>query len=511
MTPPSSAAALPDAPAASAPRIEPHVLRVAVVVILGAIMSVLDTTIVNVALHDLSGDLHASLSSIQWVITGYLLSLAAVIPVTGWAVRRYSARRLYLIALVVFTVGSAMCALATTSPELIAFRVIQGIGGGMLTPIGQMILVKAAGPKNLAKVMSLIGVPIVLAPVFGPTLGGLLLQGAGWQWIFLVNAPVGATALLLGWKLLPHDEASSSQAGRLDVVGLALAATGVVGVTYGLSKSEAAGSLTASSVVIPVVAGLVLLGLFVVRSRRIERPLLDLSLFANPAFRAASVVTFCLGAALFGAMILLPLYFQTIRGEDAIDTGLLLIPQGLGGGLGMALAGRLTDRLGAGRTSLLGGAILSVATIPFVLVTAGTSFAVLGAAMLVRGVGVGLAIMPAMTAAFSVLTKEQVNDATPQLTVLQRVGGSLGTAIIAVVLQGYVQHAHTVAAAGTGFANTYWWVMGVSLVALIPTLMLARIERRTARERTELEATLAQPAGDSTGSIRARHPVPEAV
>src|SRR6204780_4141907 len=175
-----------------APRIEPHVMRVAIVVILGAIMSVLDTTIVNVALHSLSVDLHASLSSIQWVITGYLLSLAAVIPVTGWAVRRYSARRLYLIALVVFTLGSALCALATSSGELIAFRVIQGIGGGMLTPIGQMILVKAAGPRNLPKVMSLIGVPIVLAPVFGPTLGGLLLQTVAWQWIFLINVPVGA-------------------------------------------------------------------------------------------------------------------------------------------------------------------------------------------------------------------------------------------------------------------------------------------------------------------------------
>ena len=293
-------------------------MRVAIVVILGAIMSVLDTTIVNVALHDLSIDLHASLSGIQWVITGYLLSLAAVIPVTGWAVRRYSARRLYLIALVVFTAGSALCALATNSGELIAFRVLQGVGGGMLTPIGQMILVKAAGPRNLPKVMSLIGVPIVLAPVFGPTLGGLLLQSVGWQWIFMINVPVGVLALTMAWRLLPHDAAGTDQAGRLDVIGLVLAALGVVGLTYGLSESETAGTLTSPSVLIPALAGIALLALFVTRSRRIERPLLDLKLFANPAFRAASIVTFCLGAALFGAMILMPLYFQTVRGEDAI-------------------------------------------------------------------------------------------------------------------------------------------------------------------------------------------------
>jgi EmrB/QacA subfamily drug resistance transporter len=458
-------------------------MRVAIVVVLGAIMSVLDTTIVNVALHDLSGDLHASLGSIQWVITGYLLSLAAVIPVTGWAVRRFSARRLYLIALVVFTAGSALCALAASSGELIAFRVLQGIGGGMITPIGQMILVKAAGPRNLPKVMSFIGVPIVLAPVFGPTLGGLLLQTVGWQWIFLINAPVGALAFAMAWRLLPHDEAGSTQAGRLDVLGLVLAAAGVVGITYGLSESETAGSLIASSVLVPVLAGLALLALFVLRSRRTKYPLLDLSLFSNPAFRAASIVTFCLGAALFGAMILMPLYFQTVRGQDAISTGLLLIPQGIGGGLGMFLSGRLTTRLGAGRTSLLGGMILAMATIPFILVTAGTPFPAIGAAMGLRGIGVGLAIMPAMTAAFSVLSREQVNDASPQLTVLQRVGGSLGTAVIAVVLEGHIKQAHTQPALASGFGHTYWWVMAVTLVALLPTLLLTRIERRARQQQ----------------------------
>ena len=460
--------------------------RVAIVVILGAIMSVLDTTIVNVALHDLSHDLHSPLGQIQWVITGYLLSLAAVIPITGWAVKRYSARRLYLIALVVFTAGSALCALATTSGELIVFRVMQGVGGGMLTPIGQMILVKAAGPKNMAKVMSVIGVPIVLAPVFGPTLGGLLLQSVGWQWIFLINVPIGALALVLALRLLPHDESGTTHAGRLDFLGLALAAPGVVGITYGLSESQTAGSLTASSVLLPVLAGLGLLALFVIRSRRIERPLLDLKLFSNPAFRAASITTFCLGAALFGAMILMPLYFQTVRGEDAINTGLLLIPQGLGGGVGMVFSGRLTQRIGAGRTSLLGGVILAIATIPFVLVTATTPFAVIGVAMAVRGIGVGLAIMPAMTAAFSVLNREQINDATPQLTVLQRVGGSLGTAIIAVVLEGQIKHAHTAVATAAGFGTTYWWVMGATLIGLLPTLLLARIERQAKQAQANM-------------------------
>ncbi|HEX4753182.1 MAG TPA: DHA2 family efflux MFS transporter permease subunit, partial [Solirubrobacterales bacterium] len=303
MTPSPDAAAAPTDPNA----LDRETMIVAAVVLIGAVMTILDTTIVNVAIDRLSIDFNASLTTIQWVVTGYTLSLAAVIPASGWAADRFGTKRIYLSSLALFMLGSALCAVAWSADSLIAFRVLQGVGGGMLTPIGQMILVKAAGPRNLAKVMSLIGVPIVLAPVFGPTLGGLLLQSVGWQWIFLINAPIGAIALFLAFRLLPRDEAGTTQAGRLDVLGLALAAAGVVGVTYGLSQSESAGSLTSSSVVLPVLGGLVLLALFVLRSRRVERPLLDLRLFAQPAFRAASVVTFCLGAALFGAMILMPL------------------------------------------------------------------------------------------------------------------------------------------------------------------------------------------------------------
>jgi EmrB/QacA subfamily drug resistance transporter len=418
------------------------------------------------------------------VITGYLLSLAAVIPITGWAVRRFGARPLYLIALVVFTAGSALCGLAWSSTSLIAFRVLQGIGGGMLTPIGQMVLVKAAGPKNLPKVMSAIGIPIVLAPVFGPTLGGLLLQNAGWQWIFMINVPVGVVAFTLALRLLPREEAGVRNAGRLDFPGLLLSAAGTVGITYGLSESDAAGSLTSTKVLLPVLVGVALISAFVRRARRIENPLLDISLFKNHGFRAASVVTFCLGGALFGAMILMPLYFQTVRGQDAVNTGLLLIPQGVGGGLGMFLSGRATERIGAGMTSVLGAVILVIATVPFVLIGAGTSYFEIGAAMVVRGVGIGLAIMPAMTAAFSALGKDQVNDAAPQLTVLQRVGGSLGTAIIAVVLQGKTTGAGAHPSAGAlagAFAHTYWWVMGLTLIALLPTIALAKIERNARR------------------------------
>jgi EmrB/QacA subfamily drug resistance transporter len=461
--------------------VEPHVKRIAVVIVLGSIMSVIDTTIVNIALDSLSRDLHTPLNSVQWVITGYLLALAAVIPLTAWAVRRYSAYRVYIVALVLFTAGSALCGLANSIGELIAFRALQGIGGGMLLPTGMTILVKAVGRENLPKVMSVIGVPTVLAPVFGPTLGGLLLQSVGWHAIFLVNVPIGIVTFFVARKLLPHDHVEKADAGRLDWQGLLLAGAGTVGITYGLSESATAGNFTSMSVVLPVVVGLVLLAAFVLRSRRVAEPLLDLGLYRIKAYSAASVVFFCLGAGLFGALILLPLYFQVARGDDAIHTGLLLIPQGIGSAIGMNRSSMATRRFGAGLTSLWGCVILAVGTVPFLFVNGSTSFVIIGVAMVIRGAGVGLAFMPAMTAAFSALSHDQVNDASPQLNVIQRVGGSLGTAVIAVVLENKLTHLGSHASANAiaaSFAQTYWWVMVLIFAAIIPTIFLWRIERK---------------------------------
>jgi EmrB/QacA subfamily drug resistance transporter len=460
--------------------IDPHVRRVAVVIVLGSIMSILDTTIVNVALDSLSKDLHSSLSEIQWVVSAYLLALAAVIPVTAWAVRRYSAFRVYMWALVLFTLGSLLCGLATSTAELIAFRVLQGVGGGMLVPTGLTILVHASGPKNLAKVMSAIGVPMVLAPVFGPTLGGLLLQTVSWHAIFMINVPLGIATAFVAMRLLPRDHPDKGTAGSLDWQGLVLAATGTVGVTYGLSESANTGSVTSPSVVWPIVVGLMLVGAFVLRTRRVANPLLDLKLYRIKAYSSATVVMFCLGAAMFGAMILLPLYFQVARGESAVVTGLMLIPQGVGASIGMNRSALATGRFGAGLTSLCGGIVMVMATVPFLFITDTTPYALIASTMVLRGVGVGLAMMPAMTAAFGSLRHEQINDASPQINVIQRVGGSLGTAVIAVVLQDKLTHLGTSpssSATAGAFAQTYWWVVAMTVLALIPAAVLWRVER----------------------------------
>src|SRR5271166_3727639 len=190
-------------PAAS-DRIEPYVWRIAGVVILGMVMSILDTTIVNVALRTLGHDLHSSIAQIQWVVTGYLLALAAVIPVTGWAARRFGAKRVYLSSLVLFTIGSLLCAMAASATSLIFFRVLQGFGGGMIMPIGQLIMAQVAGPKRMGRVMSVVAMPAMLAPILGPVVGGAILEKLHWSWIFLVNVPIGVVAFIAGWRTIPH-------------------------------------------------------------------------------------------------------------------------------------------------------------------------------------------------------------------------------------------------------------------------------------------------------------------
>jgi EmrB/QacA subfamily drug resistance transporter len=466
-------------PAAS-DHIEPYIWKIAGVVILGMIMSILDTTIVNVALRTLGHDLHSSLAQIQWVITGYLLSLAAVIPITGWAARRFGAKQVYLTSLVLFTVGSALCAIATSTTELVLFRVLQGAGGGMIMPIAQLIMAQVAGPKRMGRVMGIVAMPAMLGPILGPVVGGTILESLHWSWIFLVNVPIGFIAFFLGWRTIPHTE--SGKAGRLDVVGLALLSTASTAVVYGLAQLGTPNtSLTAPVVVLPVVAALALTGVFCWHALRVERPLLDIRLYANRVFAAASFTTFALGAALFGAMILVPLYYQEVRHESLIATGLLVGPQGLGMLVAMPIAGRLTDRFGGGRVALCGVSILCLSTIPLAFIGANTSIVAISTVLLVRGVGIGFSFMPAMTTAFASLRPDQLSDATPQLNVLQRIGGAIGTAVLAVVLQRASGVAPSITHLAHAFNISYWWSFGTAAIALIPCVVLLRAENPRAR------------------------------
>src|SRR4051812_33559576 len=260
---------------------------VAGVATLGLIMAVLDTTIVNVALDTLSRDLHAPLSTIQWVSTAYLLTLAAVIPLSGWITERFGSKRTWIASIAVFAVGSALCATATSAEELILFRVVQGFGGGMLVPVGFTLVAQSAGPRRIGRALALIGVPILLGPIFGPIIGGLIVDNAAWQWIFVVNVPIAVVAIAAAARLL-HGDAGRADAGALDWVGVALLCPGLAGIVFGLSETESHGGITGPIAFGPIVAGFALVGLFVWHSRRVARPLIDVRLFRSGGFRAAA-------------------------------------------------------------------------------------------------------------------------------------------------------------------------------------------------------------------------------
>jgi EmrB/QacA subfamily drug resistance transporter len=469
------------------------------VIVVGTFMSILDATVVNVALETLHRSLHASLAQIQWVVTAYLLSLAAVIPVTGWMARRFGSRRIYLTSLALFTLGSGLCGLSWSTESLIVFRVLQGIGGGMLVPVGQMILARAAGPERIGRLMSVIGVPMLLGPVLGPMIGGVVVENASWRWIFFVNLPVGMIGFALAFRLL-HPE-PSEEAGSLDRLGLVLLSTGVPALTYGLAEYGEHARL-APRAWVPLVAGALLAVAFVAHALRSSRPLLDVRLFRRPAFGAASLTTFCIGGALFGSMILLPLFFQTVRGQSAAMTGLLMAPQGLGAALAMPIAGKLTDKIGGGVLTVFGVTAILAGTVPFAYIGAHTSFGLIAAAMVARGVGLGFSMMPSMATAFKLLRPHEIADATPQLNVLQRVGGSIGTAVLTVILaRSITAHLAAAGSAGVrdrldlmaaGYQHTYWWAIVASSVAIVPAAALWWLERHRPAAGLEVaEAELA--------------------
>lgn len=450
------------------------VRRVLVVVVLGQVMAMLDSTIVNIALKSMSATLSAPITGVQWVVTAYLLTFAAVTPVSGWVMNRFGAPAVYVWALVLFTAGSLLCGFGRSLIELICFRAVQGIGGGMMVPVGQALLIRMAGRDRLARVMSLLGVPTVLAPVFGPTIGGLLVAAGSWRWIFFVNVPIGLATIVLAKRMVPPWPAVN--AGPLDRLGLVLISTGLAGLTYGLTQITSVQQAFAARTLTTLLAGLVLTGLFVVHSVRSRHPLLPLHMYRNATVAWAALSVFCVGAVLYGGMILLPLYYQNVRGIDVVSTGLLLASGGAGSAAASWAATRIVERIGSGATALTGAAIGLAGTIPFCFITGHTAFVILGILQAVRGAGIALTLMPSLTTAYQALAPEQVSAATPQLTTVQRIGASLGVALFTVVLQDGIASQSSSSAAGA-YANVFRWVTGVALLLVIPAALMSRHQR----------------------------------
>jgi EmrB/QacA subfamily drug resistance transporter len=415
-------------------KLDKGVLIIAGVVVLGAIMSILDITVVSVALETFQNEFEATSAEVAWTMTGYTLALASVIPLTGWAADRFGTKRLYLLAVALFTAGSVLCALADDLQTLVLFRVLQGLGGGMLMPLGMTILTRAAGPHRVGRVMAVLGIPMLLGPIFGPILGGWLIDAASWHWIFLINLPIGIIALVYAYTVLPKDHVEPSE--TFDWLGMLLLSPGLALFLYGISTIPEEGTAWDGDVLVPAVIGLLLIVAFVpwALSRRNIHPLVELRLFQNSKMTVAVIAMALFAIAFFGASLLFPLYFQQVRGEDALGAGLLLAPQGLGAMITMPIAGFMADKRGPGKVVLAGIATVTVGMAMFTRLEADTSYTFILASLFVMGLGMGATMMPIMSAALQTLTDHNIARGSTLMNITQQVAASVGTALFSVIL-----------------------------------------------------------------------------
>lgn len=496
-----------------------HLIEVSAVVILGIIMSILDTTIVNVALDTLARDFNTDLTTIQWVATGYLLALATVIPVTGWASQRFGTKRLFILSITLFTIGSMLCGAAWSSSSLIAFRVLQGLGGGMIGPVGMTILTQAAGPSRIGRMMGVIGVPMLLAPIAGPILGGWLVEEVSWRWIFYVNVPIGILAVVLAQRFLRGARTPSEES--LDWKGLLLLSPGLAALVYGLSQTGPRGGFDAPQAFVPMLIGLLLVASFIVHALRRADALIDVRLFKDKVMAVATSASFVLSMSFFGSMIMMPLYFQIARGLSAFQAGLLVAPQGLGAALMIPLAGRITDRHGPGRIVPFGALLLLACIFGLTHLQADTPYWEIVVALFAMGIGMGATMMPTMSSAFITLRHEQVPKASSALNAIQRVGGSIGVAVLTT----YLTHVVTVEFATRGidasgssglgalealptsgqeqlvpliaeaFGKTYWVSFAMICVMFVLSLFLPRHGTTEAIARKDGDQLPSEPPG----------------
>lgn len=459
--------------------IDPAVRRTATVLIVGVLAVVFDTTIMSVALHTLSDELHAPISTIQWVTTGYVLAMAATVPISGWLQRFLGGKNAWILALALFLLGSVLCSLSWSAESLIAFRVVQGVGGGIMMPLMMNIIMQAAGGRNLGRISATIGLPAMLGPILGPAIGGVILNGLDWRWIFLVNVPFCVAGLILAAIMLAPDP--GNRRARLDVVGLLLLVPSLIALLVGVSNSTGAAGFAAGDAWIPLVLGALLLVAFVAYALRIgDRALVDVRLFAKRPVWSSSLLLLLSGLAAYGIMLLLPLYLQNLRGYDVLAAGLFMIPQGIGTLLARPLAGRLVDTVGPRVVALAGFAVVAIATVPFAMSSATTNEWVLMAVLLVRGIGLGGLVLPLMVAPMQSLTKPEIPHASIITRTAQQLGGSFGTAILAVVLQSALtaNAAQGAAGAAAAFDQAFWWSIGFTVLAVLLCLFLPGRPRR---------------------------------
>jgi EmrB/QacA subfamily drug resistance transporter len=428
------------------------------VVALGLLMAILDSTIVSVVLPEIATAFHTDYQTITWVGTGYFLANAAVIPIVGYLSDRVGSKTMFLLVLGLFTLGSALCVLAPTVPWLIAFRVLQGLGGGALIPVAMAMIFRLFAPTERAGAIVLLMVPLLLGPAFGPTLGGYLATSFSWNAIFTINLPIGVIAFVLALLTLRNTteqassqtegETSSAQPGarRFDVVGLVLSMAGFSALVYGITKTGTQ-NWTDPAVLGFLAAGVFSLIAFVVVELRVSDPVIDVRLFRSYTFTIANVLQWVTVAILFGSLFLVPFFFEQVEGLSALSTGEILISQGLAMAVGLAIGGKFYNIVGPRLLCVAGVAIVTVSMFGFTNIQVTTTGADLQLWLILRGLGLGLVGQPLQTLAVSVVSNQQMAKATSLISATKTVFGAIGVAVFTTYLtQQATAHGHAIAA-----------------------------------------------------------------
>lgn len=402
--------------------------QAAIVVVLGMFMAVLDNTIVNVALPRMQNAFHTDWQSVVWVASAYFLSSAAVIPVTGYLGDRLGSKWVWVASLAFFTGASALCALAPTVGWLITFRVIQGIGAGALFPLALAIAYREFPPTERGPAAAVVGVPLLLAPTFGPTIGGYLTTTFDWQAIFLVNVPLGALGLILAiWVLRPDAPEIAAQGRGFDVMGLLLAMIGTLALVYAIDRAGTRG-WGDSTVDGLLISGVLLLAGFTVYELRSRDPVMDVRLFREGAFTVSNIVSWAIGAVGFGSLFLIPFYFENVLGRSPLDTGIVLIPMGLAAAVAVGITGRLYNRVGPRLLTMVGVGMLALGSIGFVSAGPHTDPWSLTPWLILRGAGFGMAGVPIQNLALSVVSNVAMARASSLFNVTRQIFAAVGVA-----------------------------------------------------------------------------------
>ena len=454
--------------------LDPMMLKVSIILVFGSLAPLLDSTMVNVAIKTIAGEFNSTVSVIQWVITGYVLAMAIAVPVSGWAINRFGGKRLYEFSLILFFVGSVLSSLSWNIGTLIGFRLLQGIGAGLLMPTMTNMLIQISGGRNIGYMASIVSLPMLLAPILGPVLGGIIVNSLGWRWIFYVNIPVTIIALLLAFWGIPENSPTEEKQ-PLDMIGILLLSPAFALLIYGIAQIASHGGLNSSAVIVPAVTGLLIMAAFIfyALNTRIS-PVLDLHLFQSRNFSATSVLLFMSGIITNGGMLLLPLFYQQVRGESVLYAGLMLIPQGVGMLLTRTQMGKLTDRIGARPIVMVSLIITAVGTLPFAFADSGTNAILLGTALLIRGAGLGGVFIPLMVSAYVGLSSEQIPHASIATRILQTIGGAFGSAVLATIVEHQLasHSASGIQNAVSAYNVAFWWSVGFTILSVIPALFL---------------------------------------